>query len=243
MLLKGTPAERIIKIAHAFLPDFTHTESILKQDRNSNPLKYIITQKLLDRRGRVKAVIGPLDADLEGHVFSAVADNMKIKNGLYLNYIFNKIRLNMDISITDIVHSLTDSPIVSPDRLKIIEAGIQAYFKNDYLVAIHLLIPQIEEALRNALEINGGVVLNYNEDGSSFVRTLDTILRDDILVEKLGSEICKYFRLVLTDQRGWNLRNDVCHGLFEPEQFNMIVAERLIHVIFCIANIKLIDVA
>ncbi len=41
-----------------------------------------------------------------------------------------------------------------------------------------------------------------------------------------------YLRIVLTDQRGWNLRNDVCHGLSPANQLNGAVARRVMMIVF-----------
>ena len=44
--------------------------------------------------------------------------------------------------------------------------GLEAYFNQDYLVALHLLIPQLEEAIRNILEIGNIPTLKPNKSGN-----------------------------------------------------------------------------
>ncbi|RWY57209.1 DUF4209 domain-containing protein [Mucilaginibacter gilvus] len=238
IIFKGRPVDKILKIAHSFIPDLGAIEQYVKDDFKANPVRYIVTQRLMDRQGRTMAVIGPIETDLEGHIFYYAFRVLKINVAPYLSYVLHKAKTDMEFEKSDILKAFEGSPVVSPARLKIIEAGLDAYFDQNYLVAIHLLIPQIEEALRNTLEIHGGVILNYREDGSSYVKTLDSILRDEITVRVLGEHVTNYFRLLLTDQRGWNLRNDVCHGLSEPESFTNMATDRVIHAILCLTNIK-----
>lgn len=105
------------------------------------------------------------------------------------------------------------------------------------VVAIHLLIPQIEEATRNLIELSGGVVLKKNRGGGFQLKTFDDILRDEIITQVLGEDIQIYLRVLFTDQRGWNLRNDVCHGMSDISSFSYQSAERILHVLIILGAI------
>ena len=47
-----------------------------------------------------------------------------------------------------------------------------------------------------------------------------------------------YLRLVLTDQRALNIRNQLCHGILSPSQFGLFAAARLLHVIVMLGMIE-----
>ncbi|MCD8210884.1 MAG: DUF4209 domain-containing protein, partial [Prevotella sp.] len=119
----------------------------------------------------------------------------------------------------------------------IIERGIEAYLQEDYLVAIHLLIPQIEEAVRLILEMNGGVKIKPKNDAYQ-LKTLDDILRDPIMVNSMGEDICFYFQQIFTNVRGLNLRNDVCHGILAHEKFNFMTADLVFHALLTLGLVK-----
>ena len=109
-----------------------------------------------------------------------------------------------------------------------------SFYDSPYLVAIHLLIPQLEEAIRNTLEIGNIPTLKPNKSGKGFqLRILDEMLRDPIAVQLLTDDFANYLRILLTDNRGWNLRNDICHGIASPDLFNKITADRIIHALLC----------
>ena len=81
--------------------------------------------------------------------------------------------------------------------------GLEAYFNQDYLVALHLLIPQLEEAIRNILEIGNIPTLKPNKSGNGFqLRILDDMLRDPIAIQLLTDDFANYLRILLTDTRG-----------------------------------------
>jgi hypothetical protein len=45
------------------------------------------------------------------------------------------------------------------------------------------------------------------------LKIFDDFLREEAVMKSLGENVAHYFRVLFTDQRGWNIRNDVCHGI------------------------------
>ena len=105
--------------------------------------------------------------------------------------------------------------------------------------SIHLLIPQIEAILRYLVEVTGGNVLKPSKGGGFHLRTLDEILRSEQIKTALDDDVSLYFRVILTDQRGWNIRNSVCHGLLPFDHFTTAIADRLIHILLVLAQVRL----
>src|SRR5690606_6997026 len=127
-------------------------------------------------------------------------------SSIFLRAIFQESINQKGLDKEEILKFIENSPIINADRFEIISRGLEAYFLNDFLVTIHLLVPQIEEAIRNIVEFAGGNVLKPSKGGGYHLRTFDEILRDDIIKEALGEDFADYFRILFTDQRGWNIR-------------------------------------
>ena len=70
------------------------------------------------------------------------------------------------------------------------------------------------------------------------MRAFDDLLRDERVESCIGTDSTFYFRMLLTDQRGWNMRNEVCHGISPSGAFNNSTADRIFHVILCLALIR-----
>jgi len=64
------------------------------------------------------------------------------------------------------------------------------------------------------------------------------LLRDENIEKCFDTNVSFYFRTLLTDQRGWNLRNDVCHGICPTTVFDSASADRVMHVILCLALVR-----
>jgi hypothetical protein len=81
-------------------------------------------------------------------------------------------------------------------------------------------------------------VLKPRQGGGFHLRILDDILRSEQVKHALGEDVALYFRVVLTDQRGWNIRNDVCHGSSPHDQLSKGVADRLMHILLVLAQLR-----
>jgi hypothetical protein len=130
-------------------------------------------------------------------------------------------------------HSLSDqlsaSQFINVSRRQFIQMGLDFYFAQDHISCTHLLIPQIEEAFRNALVSKKGSIWKFNKksDGHD-LKSLDEVLRDPLILELFGDSGALCFRVLFTDHRGWNLRSKVCHGLSDPDTFGPLVSDRLL---------------
>ena len=160
-------------------------------------------------------------------------------SAIFLRKVLEKVKSKLDPTAKQICTELYKSPVFSEDKRQIINEGIKAYLAEDYMVAIHLLIPQIEDALRNIVEKMGRPIYKRNRFGAVYLKTLDEILRDEQILIAMGEDATLYFRVLLTDPRGWNIRNSVCHGICSSETFNFQVADRIFHVLLILAQLRI----
>ena len=98
-------------------------------------------------------------------------------------------------------------------------------------MAISLLIPQIEYMIREMYRACGFSVIDNDQIGTTN-DALGTILNSHPL--RINDyNIGDYLHIILSDRKGWNLRNLYCHGL--TESFSCINADRLVHILLLIA--------
>lgn len=165
-----------------------------------------------------------------------IASTMQIGTAFLMLVIDEGIQRGL-LSAKSIENHIAQSPIFREEKRIILNRGIEAYFNGDYIVSLHLLVPQIEDAIRELAEINGQCVLQPkgkgNVDGYQ-LRVLDNLLRDSRIVELMTPNMADYFRILYTDSRGWNLRNDICHGIAMPKNLNRIAADRVLHSLLCL---------
>lgn len=112
-----------------------------------------------------------------------------------------------------------ESPFIPKDREHFFIEGIYCGFQNNYILASHILIPQIENSLKNLIELNGRNTTKHGEEIQND-NTLGSILSidennkmlDGICDRNLILELNNY----LVDGNSVNFRNRLCHGLLSP---------------------------
>ncbi len=236
-VLSGELQEIIGKVISHFLPIKGHTEKMVKEIAQKAPLQALISQTLQDRKGRIIAEIGSVQDDLEGRIFRQLDQNMSFE-AYFLRMILSKLFDKEEVTIEKIVEIIKNSPIYDEETLPLFKKGMERYLDDDFHSAIHIFIPLIEKCLRKLLEINGGAIYRPGRHGGIFLRNLDEILRDSIIVRTLTEDIIFYLNGLLSDQRAWNLRNKVCHGILDYSDFTVEKADRLLHVLFMFSLIK-----
>jgi len=112
---------------------------------------------------------------------------------------------------------MAKSCIIEKGRLTITRQGLEAYLAGDYISTMDLFISQFEQAIKNLVEMNGVNVMTQKGDVFN-LKTLDHLLNDQIVSDVFGEDKVMYFRALFTDKRGWNIRNNIAHGMMETEQ-------------------------
>ena len=236
-LIEGELDDVLTRIAAHYIPKKSEVEKQLKELASEAPIAFLMPIELLDNMGRPLAKVGSLEEDLAGHTVKLMSQNMAI-GSIYLRQVLESLMKKYPTFENLCVDYLFRSPIFEEDRKSIITWGVKEYLNGNHMTAVHLLIPQIENALRLLLEKAGGSVLKPARGGGFNYKGLDDLLRDPLLVQVFGEDIVFYFRALLFDPRGWNLRNRVCHGLCDASEFEPLMSDRIIHVLLCLALVR-----
>lgn len=236
-LTDGEIDDVLTRITAHYIPKKSEVEKQLKELAGEASLTFLIPMEILDNMGRPLAKVGSLEEDLEGHIVKQMSQNMTISS-IFLNQVLESLVKKHPTFEKLYIDYLFRSPIFKEDRKSIIEQGVKEYLNKNHMVAVHLLIPQIENALRVLLEKAGGSVLKPARDGGYNLKVLYDMLCDPVLFQVFGEDIVFYFRALMVDPRGWNLRNIVCHGLCDISEFRASMSDRIIHVLLCLALVR-----
>jgi hypothetical protein len=123
-----------------------------------------------------------------------------------------------DMSV--IVHQ---SWFVPPSREPLFARGLAAGFNGDLMTAIHLLVPQIEPTIRWQLQHRGVNTMRLNRDGYHEERDLNQLLAMPEAKEFLSDRVHFALTAILTSRFGYNLRNNLAHGLVEPPECDSVI--------------------
>lgn len=238
-IIKLSSNEMYIHIALQFLPKVESVKEELIKLAREYPLQYIFGQQIMDSKGRSIASIDSIDTVSGFQGFLVSHYNTSIQYNYYiLHYIFQKLINDNLFYASEIIALLKDKPFLENDRIELINTGVNYFIEGKYTESIHILIPQIEQILRNLLEWSGGNTLTQNKSGGYDLKTLGSILADERMVS-ISIDFVSYFKFLFNDRIGLNLRNDVVHGIASPERFNWLTSTAVIHSLLVLGSINL----
>jgi|GEM_PF-465163 len=236
-ILDGNLDEALTRIAIHYIPRRNEIEKQLYDLSIIAPIGFLINKQITDEQGRFVATVGSLEEDLDGNVVIQTSQNLNV-SAIFLNAVLDQAIKKFSLDSDKLVNYLFHSPVFDTLQRDFLVKGVQKYFEKDFIIATHLLIPQIEATVRKLVEISDGTVLKRGRGGGFHLITLDDLLRSEQVKQALGEDASLYFRVVLTDQRGWNIRNDVCHGISLQHKCSQVVVERLIHILLVLGLLR-----
>ena len=237
-LLAGSASDALNRIAVHYIPHRGEVENQLRELAQNAPISFLVSHAIVDDQGRTVAEVGPLEHDLEGNVLKQMGQNL----GLSVPWLREAMARGFDrglFSVSVLLEHLMGSPLFSESRRKVLENGLDAYARGDSIAAIHVLVPQIEEGIRQLAILLKAPLYAQRRGGGFHARLLDEFLRDSTIGATLTEHVTTYFRALLTDPRGWNIRNDIAHGRAPESMMQMPIADRVVHALLVLALIRL----
>jgi Domain of unknown function (DUF4209) len=114
---------------------------------------------------------------------------------------------------------LEDSAVIPDDRREWFYEAFAAGFRRDFSGALHVLIPQFENALRHVLQKNDITPKNIDADGVENFWGFERILNEPRAKDIFGTELVYELNSLLVEPLGQNFRNCMSHGLLSPNDF------------------------
>lgn len=188
------------------------------------PMQYLMNISVSDRDGRTVDVIPSLIASeneaekkkaLRYHMMRQADFGYAVVSGGMIEPARAQIWEEHYIS-PEILWPLVEQSLFVPDGHEgLFAKGLAAGLEGDYATALHILVPQFENALRELLKRQGHVV-NTKEKNDQITQeavTLGAILSYEAITEELGEGLVFDLESLLSDKLGVTLRHDIAHGL------------------------------
>jgi hypothetical protein len=188
-----------------------------------------IPTQYFDDYGRPLYVLGSIENDEESHLMKHYEYNL-IYDLPILHKVLKSLIAQNIFTVKTVIFRLKEGNIpLEEARIATVEHALKLYFDEQYCVACHLLVPQIEAMVRQIVDCAGYPILKEEKGSNTGYQytTLDELLRCLIF----GEDVSFYLRACLTSPKGLNIRNNLCHSLVSPNTFNVQIADRLIHIL------------
>lgn len=192
----------------------------------------------------------------EGHVlrgssdpqYSWFAEMYRISQGiimsLYLNRIFYMLIKDKKITTRSLPKYFSDSKLFNENQLEIIIIGLKHYLKEDYVSALHILIPQFEAFLLSIAQQFQLEIVAHDKKGDDIsTRTItlsDTHLDMESFHKVFGKNYCRQVKFILFEQMGYKLRHKIAHGEINSKECNFQNANIILYLyLYLLSRFKL----
>lgn len=149
-------------------------------------------------------------------MYQDVVHSFSVEGQTTIEPAWRQIQDEHDIREQDMSVIVHQSWFVPPSREPFFAKGLAAGLNGDLMVAIHLLVPQIEAAIRWHLQRRGVTTMKANREGYHEERDLNQLLALPETKTLLSEPVHFALTALLTSRFGYNLRNDLAHALIEP---------------------------
>jgi lysyl-tRNA synthetase, class I len=216
-----------VSIATQLLPRRNEVEEQIEQLTKAAPLMASIGNSIL-ADNRVSARIGPAEDDPFGRLVNQASTDF----GLSAVWLHNAFVRAFE------KHTFTPEHIVAWanrhqlfDELTLLIEGVTAWTDGDQVKALHVLVPQVEHALRKIVgDLDKPTTKAHPTiPGVSVAINMGDILYSKEITEALGPDLTLYFLALYADHRGLNIRNELAHGLLKASQANTGIVMWVIH--------------
>lgn len=240
LCMEDNPKEVFSNFVACFVPKIEEAEDYAELEKESSPLAAMISTQQFDQDYHPLSSVGGIEKDKEGKIIEKYKVLLMADEGLLHNVIGKNTERGM-FSTSSIMERVFECVAFRESRYAIIEKGLNAYFCGDNIIAIHLLVPQIENAIRIIYEQNGGLVIKGHAYGKQ-LETLDNILKSDEIKNCFTENGAFYLKNLLSDMRSYNLKNSICHGLLEESEMGWNVADRILHALLFVCSVQIKEV-
>lgn len=198
----------------------------------AHPLSAMFSSRMYDRQGRIIHKSPGLDSGApdaqEEAIQGLILRNADLTRWLHAHGLilpaWHAVLEEHVIDEAALAEILGGSVFIPEDRMDLFAMGLAAGFRRDFVTALHLLIPQVEHALRAVLDAQGVIASRIDQDGIQEDWPLGRVLAAPELGVAITPLLVFELKSLLVEKGGSNLRNRLAHGMMPSDEFGTVPA-------------------
>ncbi len=212
--------------------DIDNLKDMTERNMQSSSFLSLVTSFQVSKDGRTiaktKSVSQDDDESLENALHGQMLQNFKIRVGLAVEGMIlpalRAVRMEHRLSEAEFLHLARYSPIVPEGREVLFAKGLFFGYDDDFITALHLLSPQIENMVRWYLKANSIQTSTLDNTGIEMENGLSTLMKLPEVEGIFGENLAFELRALFCDVSGVNLRNELAHGLLSSDDCDSVYA-------------------
>lgn len=229
----------LTKVSSMFIPRINSIKADLDKLKNEHPLQALLSISIIED-GQVVSKSGSVEDDPEGRLRLEIGQRLTMSSA-YLAVAIDKIFKEFAPTEENILEHLYRSPLFESGRQELILEGIKAYLSNDYVKSVHVLVPQIEHALRCLLPLLGQPSNKSTRTrGIMQEQNINDVLANAEVRKVVPEDVRQFILVALADQCGLNIRHRLAHGLMNRDAFNRHTGDLVFSILLCLSEIQVV---
>ncbi len=209
----GTFEECLLRYA----TDFVLRKDKCEQETRETAEKYVVSRlsgiQIYGYRNQPVAIVKPYSEDVPSHIIMNAARRIQ-ERSFYQRHALIAIRAKHTPTAESTLSILSQSPVFELSSHGVLIDGLTALWDGKMRLAVHILLPQFEQALRCVVEGTGKPIYKRNrETGMLQLKNLNELLREECVKRLFSEDELFYFEVLFIDKCGLNMRNQILHGL------------------------------
>lgn len=195
-------------------------------DHRRNVFSSLFSKRFIDEEGRLVQILPPLDlqnpqkdeALLREHMVHYVVEQRGLNEAICLWYAYHKVQERGAVAPEDLSFLIDQNALIPEERKAIIKTGLQLGLNGELYASLHILLPQMENLLRELVKICGDAPTYLKEDGTEDIKPLSQLFDSQKLKEVYDEDLLFTWKTLLDERGGPNLRNEIAHGVLSPKR-------------------------
>jgi hypothetical protein len=229
----------LYRVAKHTIPKVNEVRSILAEARRDYPIQFLVTRVSFGHSGLPVTQTGSADEHPDAHLSMYYRHSLSM-TGLFFQFGWERLVGKFGFDAAGFAAAIGGTPLIQEGRSAFFLEGLKAHFDKDYLKAVHILVPQVENMLRELLRLLGIPRSKRvrTHPGVTELKTMGEVLWDQRVVGTLEEDLHFFLTHLYVEKHGLNLRNDLSHGIAPPNVFTQTVSGMVIQSIILLSAIR-----
>lgn len=209
------------------LPQVSHLREEVQEIARDCMLYSSIAMVTMNEMGKVVAHRGSILSDNSTEAEEAIRSEMyrnaifyqNVHAQTYIEPARMQVNLEHSVRVSDLLPIVENSPFVPSGREYLFAKGLYAGLIGDFFTSTHILIPQIENSVRDLLWKRGVITSGLDDKGIQNEHNLNTTLYRTETESIFDEDTLFNLKGLLVEHSGSNLRNRMAHGLINDNGF------------------------
>lgn len=200
-----------------FVPKIKDINRITKDRMNQMPMKNLFdTHNIKSNRKISTASTEEEKINLEFYNNYSIFLSF---NALRLSYVWDRL-VKDGLLLENIKDRILAWNFIDNEKKKIIEKGLECFWAEEYISAMHILAPQFESLFREFFHAGDNSTTVLRKGRTQQEQTFNSFLENEFVQDKMNEDYLFYIKFLFVDEMGLNIRNDIAHGLVRLKDIN-----------------------